>query len=166
MSENAVKQEIIRLLKPLALKRAIKQHILITGDKKERDYALEIFRDVNTIFFYDLLKSDLVLIYLYDIEKQPPDSAIGISDGFSSNSINRLNQTTKVSISSIGISLQALHKSKEYAIMVFLHELTHVFGYGEHDAAFYKFLDELISRYNKATGENVVNDYYGLDNAT
>lgn len=157
------KQIILRFLKPLALNEVRKQRIVINTDEQELNCARETFRNINTVFFRDLLKSRLALIYLYDIEKQPPDSVIGISDGFATT---RINKASGVCIRSIGISLQALHKSKEYAVMVFLHELTHIFGYDEHDAAFHKFLDKLISRYNKATGENVVNDYYGFDNAT
>ena len=43
-----------------------------------------------------------------------------------------------------------------------MHELTHVTNGGQHDLSFHTSLDELINRYNAATGAHVVNDNCGL----
>lgn len=115
------------------------------------------FSQIGCIFENEILNSTLTLIYLYDQEKQPPD--IAKCDGRASIS-ERLKDGKRVS--AIGVSLQALHYYKEYAVMIFLHELTHILydTKEEHGAEFHSYLDNLIERYNQATGEKVENDYY------
>jgi hypothetical protein len=70
----------------------------------------------------------------------------------------------------IGISVESLKAGREYATLIFLHELTHMimfFEYGEegsgHSVQFHNYLNMLLEIYNSKTGEDVKNDYYGIN---
>lgn len=64
----------------------------------------------------------------------------------------------------IGISLEALDAGHDYGVLVILHELTHVLlDGGEHDRHFHSVLNDLLDRYNRATGQSVKNDYFGFE---
>lgn len=144
-----------------AYKLITKQGMILCFDDEERQYAKEIFKPLGEIFKDEILSSSLSFIYLYDQNKQPP--SISENDGYSS--ISKMLKYGR-RVSAIGISIQALHETKEYAIMVFLHELAHILyePENEHDYMFHNYLNYLIARYNDATGEYVKNDYYGLTN--
>lgn len=135
------------------------QGIKICFDEKERQFARELFSPLNTILRDELLSSCLSLIYLYDQREQP--TKIKKFDGYTSK---RRYQKGEQRAAAIGISVQALHTSNEYAIMVFLHELTHILYESpkEHDIYFHNFLNFLIEKYNNATGAKIKNDYFGL----
>lgn len=142
-----------------ACKLVTEQGIIICLDDNERQYAKKVFKPIGEIFRDEMLSSSLSLIYLYDQNKQPPH--IAKNDGYASVS-KMLKDGRRVS--SIGISIQALHNTKEYAVLVFLHELTHILYYTEqeHGTVFHNYLDSLIERYNAATSERVKNDYFEL----
>ena len=59
----------------------------------------------------------------------------------------------------IGVSCEAIDKGAAYAQMVFLHELTHIFGGGAHSPEFHRELDHMIEIFNQRTGSSIVNDY-------
>lgn len=147
--------------------RAIKfvhdQRIQICLDPAEREFAKQTFAPISAVFWPDLLSSVLSLVYLYDMDKQPPE--ISKCDGRASVSER---QSDGRRVASIGISLQALHAGETYAVLIFLHELTHILsGFpSEHGPEFHAHLDKLIARYNAATGATVQNDYFGLDAET
>lgn len=64
----------------------------------------------------------------------------------------------------IGISLEALDAGHDYGVLVILHELTHVLlDGGEHNRHFHSVLNDLLDRYNRATGQSVKNDYFGFE---
>jgi hypothetical protein len=71
---------------------------------------------------------------------------------------------------SIGISVEALKEGVDYAVLTFLHELTHLklfLAYGDegsgHSEQFHNYLNMLLTIYNSKTGENVKNDYQGIN---
>lgn len=105
------------------------------------------------------MRSSLSLVYVYDQREQP--ESISPNDGYSSVSER---QTDGRRVASIGISIQALHRGDEYAVMVLLHELAHILrSYPvDHGQEFHQTLDKLIVRYNVATGAKIENDYFGL----
>ena len=142
-----------------ALKFVQDQGIIICFDPAEREFAKRTFAPITNVFLPDLLCSALSLVYVYDMDKQPP--AVKKCDGYSSVSER---QSDGQRVASVGISLQALHAGEDYAVLVFLHELTHILsGFpSEHGTGFHAFLDRLIERYNRATGAAVQNDYFGL----
>lgn len=145
--------------KKKAYKLVTEQGIIICLDDNERHYAKKVFKPIGEIFKEEMLSSSLTFIYLYDQNKQPPQ--IAKNDGYAS--ISKMLKDGR-RVSSIGISIQALHNTKEYAVLVFLHELAHILYYTEqeHDTVFHNYLDSLIERYNAATGERVKNDYFAL----
>ena len=59
----------------------------------------------------------------------------------------------------IGISKSALDKGEEYALMVLLHELTHVLSRSDNRMIFHGLLDGMILELNSKTGLHVVNDH-------
>ena len=147
--------------------RAIKfvqdQGVIICFDPAEWEFAKRTFAQITSIFLPDLLCSALSLVYVYDQDAQPPE--ISKCDGRSSVSER---QSDGRRVASVGISLQALHYREDYAILILLHELTHILsGFpSEHGPEFHAYLDKLIARYNAATGATVQNDYFGLDAET
>ena len=62
-------------------------------------------------------------------------------------------------IYSIGLAIPALHISCDYAVMLIIHELCHMFYNDESNRAFFRHMDDLLDRYNRATNSNVINDY-------
>lgn len=62
----------------------------------------------------------------------------------------------------IGLSCELLGRGPEHFQLVFLHELAHVLGGGEHSQTFHKQLDRLITQFNQHTGMNFVSDRCGL----
>lgn len=62
----------------------------------------------------------------------------------------------------IGLSCEVLGCGPKYTRFLFLHELAHIFAGGEHGSEFHRQLDQLIGRFNAATGSSLVNDRFGL----
>lgn len=150
--------EILQQDHEWALELVKVQGIKICLDPAERALAKETLAPITSIFYPDLLCSILSLIYLYDMDKQP--LAVKKSDGYSSVSER---QSDGRRVASIGISLQALHAGKDYAVLVFLHELCHcLYSSSPHGTEFHQKLDFLLKRYNMGTGSDIKNDYQGL----
>ncbi len=143
----------------LALELAREQGIKLCLDPAEREIAKQTFSQISSIFWVDLMCSDLAAIYVYDMDTQPPE--VSKCDGYASVGKR---QSDGRRVASIGISIQALHAGANYAVMVFLHELTHVLsGFpSEHGPEYHAYLDRLIERYNQAAGTEITNDYFGL----
>ena len=108
-------------------------------------------------------KHGLVFFYVYDMERQP---------------IGRREQDAEIwkdvttdgngTWYAIGISTQALNYGKEYTVLVFLHEITHLLTdcEEEHTEIFHAYLDKLLKNYNAANKTAIKNDYYGLPRRT
>ena len=141
----------IRIDKKTALKQVEKLGIKICDDPQERELAMCLFLPLLQIFGEEM--SDLSLIYLYWQDEQPEELQ-GI-DGWCNTFIH---PTTRRQICAIGLSLDALHCSLDYAVMVAVHEMAHLKYAGEDDN-FFPYMDQLLERYNRATGGNVKNDY-------
>lgn len=64
----------------------------------------------------------------------------------------------------VGIAQEAIAQGRQYACLVWLHELCHVLcGMGEgHTELFHSMLNQMLILTNEATGENIKNDYCGL----
>ena len=106
-----------------------------------------------------IMGSVLSLVYVYDQRQQPVDLAK--NDGYSSVS-EQMQDGHRVA--SIGVSIQALQRGDAYAMMILLHEMAHILrSYPvEHGVEFHAQLDQLINRFNAATGSSLVNDRFGL----
>lgn len=59
----------------------------------------------------------------------------------------------------VGVSVGAIERGEEYTQFLFLHELAHIDGDGEHTPEFHRQLDRMIELFNQRTGSRIVNDY-------
>lgn len=146
--------------KKIAMRELEKQGLVFSDDPVAWAALREIFTSVFLCFHREIMdRGTLALVYTYDQNRQP--LRIAGCDGYSSVSEPL---TGGRRVSSVGVSVQALFYSREYAIMILLHELTHTLsGFSsEHGQEFHAYLNKLIARYNRATGASVKNDYYGL----
>ena len=141
----------IRIDKKTALKQVEKLGIKICDDPHERELAMCLFLPLLQIFGEEM--SDLSLIYLYWQDEQTEE--LRNIDGWCNLFTH---PTTGRQICAIGLSLDALHCSLDYAVMVAVHEMAHLKYAGEDDN-FFSYMDQLLKRYNRATGDNVKNDY-------
>ena len=67
----------------------------------------------------------------------------------------------------IGISIAAAAEGESYLLLCILHELAHVenvidCGKSDHTSRFHHCLNDLIEKFNKATGRSIENDLDGL----
>ena len=93
--------------------------------------------------------SKIDVVYLFDDEEAERLQIDGQCCRFKDNT------------TAIGICVEILHE-REYVTMVLLHEMAHLRGWS-HTKKFHEHLDNMIDTYNTATGSNIENDYYGLD---
>jgi len=95
--------------------------------------------------YYDAV-NEVVFFYVFDESEESRTGLIG-----ECNTYGGLG-------SGIGISESIIFGDDSMLRFVIIHELSHLRFIG-HDKEFHAFLDELISYYNKQTGENLINDY-------
>ena len=118
----------------------------------EREIVRESLKDIPRLF-PELFahKQGLRLIYLYEQGNQEQDALCwrdATTDG-------------RGTLYAVGIARGAL-AYPEYLKLIFLHELAHIAvpcERGEHSAAYCRYLDGMIARFNAATGSQLVNDY-------
>lgn len=119
---------------------------------EERETARECLKDMPRLF-PELFAHEqgLRLIYLYEQGDQKQDAVCWkdvTTDG-------------RGTLYAIGIARGAL-AYPEYLKLIFLHELAHIAvpcERGEHSAAYCRYLDNMIEKFNAATGSQLVNDY-------
>lgn len=122
---------------------------------KEDKELLKILEPVKEIH-REYITDNVTVIYTYRQEEQKVDR---FRDADGINFYSR-NPFTGETIFSICISVSALNAGKDYAALVFMHELAHVLIRSEkHTTTFTKILDSLIDQYNQATGSAIINDY-------
>ena len=117
---------------------------------EERETARECLKDMPRLF-PELFAHEqgLRLIYLYEQGDQKQDAVCWkdvTTDG-------------RGTLYAIGIARGAY---PEYLKLIFLHELAHIAvpcERGEHSAAYCRYLDNMIEKFNAATGSQLVNDY-------
>lgn len=64
----------------------------------------------------------------------------------------------------VGISVEGLDAGHDYAVLLVLHELGHVVAdVGDNDMRLHSTINNLLARYNQATGKRIENDYSGLE---
>ena len=146
--------------KRVAMNELDKLGMVISDDLEANAALRRVFTSVFMVFSDCIMEcGTLSLVYTYSQIIQPPELAK--NDGFSSTS-EHLGDGRRVS--SIGVSVEALRYSEEYAAMIILHELTHVLisGNHDHDEEFHRFLDDLVEKYNNRYGTDLQNDYFGL----
>lgn len=128
------------------------QGAVVCNDPKERQRLLDYIVPVAAVF-PDMVKQ-VNATYVYRMEEQKKKAAG--ADGMSWKDV----AGQKGTLYAIGISVEALDGGPDYAAFVFMHELAHVVTGEGHTSAFHDKLNEMIDIYNKATGANIVNDFF------
>ena len=149
--------EALRRDHDIALRLIDRQGLIRCTDQHWVMEAKRLFLPIVIALQNVVMGSILALVYVYDQHQQPANLAK--NDGYSSVSKR---QTDGRRVASIGVSIQALQQGDEYAVMVLLHELTHILSSypAEHGTEFHRTLDKLIARYNAATGAKIENDCF------
>lgn len=94
------------------------------------------------------------LFFTYDMAKCGVEE-----DGYSIWSTNSTGRT----ITALGMATQAIRQGRDYAAMIWAHELTHlVTRVPGHTAAFHQYLDYLLAEIEDYSGITVKNDYFDL----
>lgn len=128
-----------------------------TEQERARDILLPAIRALEDV----IRPLPLVSVYLYRQTDQP--SSLRTTSGMPMRNVDGIEWVDATpdrgSLHAIGVSCEAIDKGATYAQMVFLHELTHIFGGWEHSPAFHRKLDRLIEQFNRRTGGHLVNDY-------
>lgn len=108
-----------------------------------------LFTQIFFVLRDDIFTSDLSLVYLYRQSEQ--------SDKFAE--VDGLcNISEEYGTTSIGISVEALEYSLDYAAMVLIHEITHLICKGT-SPDFFVRMDKLLNKYNRFTNSKICNDY-------
>lgn len=128
------------------------QGAVVCNDPKERQRLLDSIVPVAAVF-PDLVKQ-VSATYAYRMAEQRKKAAG--ADGMSWRDVTG----KKGTLYAIGVSVEALDSGPEYSQFVFLHELAHIVTDERHTTAFHDKLNEMIDTYNKATGANIVNDFF------
>lgn len=131
-----------------ALRYVHEQGIKICTDETERERAMLFLLPIFQVFYDEISHSSLSLIYLYRQSEQSAEFAD--FDG-------QCNISANCDTSAIGLSVELLHADNDYCVMVALHELAHLLQNGEEN--FFRVMDELVQKYNAATGSRIINDY-------
>ncbi len=136
-----------------ALKLVEDEGIRICFDEVERERAKQFLLPLFRVFEKELTGGRLSLVYLYRQSEQR--ERFSWCDGQCNVFIH---PSGKRRIIAIGLSVELMSAPSDYAAMVFMHEMAHM-RYNGKSPFFFLYMDRLISRYNKATGASVVNDY-------
>ena len=136
-----------------------RQGVVFAVDPIAKGQAREILAKVFIAMPDVIFSSILSLVYVFDMNEQPPE--ISKCDGYSSVSEH---QNDGKKVASIGISIQAIRRGPEYSALICLHELAHVtvngrLVRGQHGGGFHLWLDVLLRRYNSYHRTSIKNDY-------
>jgi len=149
MSRNRWKQlDKLKNNHETALRYVHEQGIKICTDESERERAMLFLLPIFQVFYDEISRSSLSLIYLYRQSEQSVE--FSEIDG-------QCNISADCDTSAIGLSVELLHADNDYCIMVALHELAHLLQNGEEN--FFRVMDELVQKYNSVTNSMIVNDY-------
>ena len=141
-----------------------RQGVVMCNDPAERERAKSSLLPVFLALEDVIRPLPLVAAYVYRQKDQPP--GLLTTDGTPMRSVDGIAWVDvtpdKGKLHAIGLSCEALERGPGYTQFLFLHELTHVFGGGDHSTKFHKELDRLIAQFNQRTGGCLVNDRFGL----
>lgn len=138
-----------------------RQGVVVRCDSAEQRRAKEFLLPVFQVLEDVIRPLSLCAVYIYRQADQP--LSLRTTSGTLMQDVDGIvwvdATPDRGRLHAIGVSCEAIDKGAAYAQMVFLHELTHIFGGGEHNTEFHQRLDRLIARFNQCTGGRVVNDY-------
>lgn len=131
------------------------QGAVFCTDERERQRAKEVAAAVWSVFPEYL--GCVSALYVYRMDQQQCED-LKQADGITWTDVTQDIGT----LYAIGLSVEALNVGTDYSVLVFLHELCHVLVDREHSLTFQIRLNELIRKFDQATGRKIENDYYGL----
>lgn len=141
-----------------------RQGVVMCNDPAERERAKRSLLPVFLALEDVIRPLPLVTLYLYRQEDQPSD--LLTTDGVPVQNVDGITwkDVTKDrgALHAVGLSCELLGRGPEHFQLVFLHELAHVLGGGDHSTKFHQELDRLIAQFNQRTGGHIVNDRHGL----
>lgn len=124
---------------------------------KAAEFLLPVFQTLEDV----IRPMPLAALYLYRQADQPP--SLRTTSGAPMQDVDGIKWKDvtgdRGELHAIGLSCEALGQGPEYTQFLFLHELAHIDGGGEHSPAFHQQLDRLIEQFNRSTGGHIVNDY-------
>ena len=123
--------------------------IKICYDQEAREMLRIFLLPLVKVFHCEITESRLSLIYLYRQSEQI--EKFSKCDG-------QCNIFDVPPVAAIGLSIEMMQGEWEYAVMVFIHELTHLKYLGT-DERFFPYMDELLKRFNDEMGTRITNDY-------
>ena len=123
--------------------------IKICYDQEAREMLRIFLLPLVKVFHCEITESRLSLIYLYRQSEQI--EKFSKCDG-------QCNIFDVPPVAAIGLSIEMMQGKWEYAVMVFIHELTHLKYLGT-DERFFPYMDELLKRFNDEMGTRITNDY-------
>lgn len=123
--------------------------IQLCFDSYENKLLRLLFTPIFFALMDDIFTSNLSLVYLYRQSEQSDEFAE--VDGL-------CNISVEYGTTSIGISAEALEYDLDYAVMVLIHEITHLLCKGT-SPDFFMRMDKLLHKYNRFTNSRICNDY-------
>ena len=153
-------KELIEFFTEKAEQLVLKDGIRLSKDVECWKQLRKLWHAVYRVFGTELEDSSLAYIYAYCLPPEDSDSIASNTDGLSNKYVE---QSNRYKISTIGICETCLRKEEDYQIFVMLHEFAHVLSddnggdVSSHGKQFQETLDDLIERYNEATGSEIIN---------
>lgn len=142
-----------------ALRLIRQQGVVFADDPTAKEQARELLIKIFVALSDVVYGSPLSLVYIYNMDEQPPELS-----GCDGRSFVSERQSDGKQVAAVGVSLQALQAGETYGTLILLHELAHVtinsrLVRGKHGGAFHIWLDMLIRQYNSYHGTDIKNDY-------
>ena len=130
--------------------------VVINDKQQGLDRLTEYLAELLPPALLDVMQDSVDFVLTYSMEES------GVTfDGRGGKAIQ--NTETGQIVTIIGEAQEAIDAGRDYAVMVFIHELTHVLtGTIEHTPAFHNFLNYLLNEIEQYSGHRIKNDYYGL----
>lgn len=130
--------------------------IIISDKQQGLDTLTKYLAELLPPALLDVLRDTVDLVFTYSMEES------GVTfDGRGGKAVK--NTETGQTVTIIGEAQEAIDAGRDYAVMVFAHELAHVLtGEIEHTPAYHQYLDYMLHEIEVYSGHRIKNDYYGL----
>lgn len=152
-----MRQPLTERERAAALSQFCRDTQIIISDKQQGlDTLVGYLAELLPTALLDVMRDTVDLVFTYSMEKS------GVTfDGRGGRAIK--NTETGQTVTVIGEAQEAINAGRDYAVMVFAHELAHVLtGEIEHTATYHQYLDYLFREIEIYSGHRIQNDYYGL----
>lgn len=134
--------------------------VMANSDDCQRQFC-ELYENVlKPVFLSEIVEVHLRSVFTYQQSGQKVEE-FRRSDG---EAFRLTSPDGKKDIGAIGLAEEVFGRGNEYIAFLFLHELAHLYLWGEnHTEKFHSVLDGFLIRCNAVTGWKLKNDYFGLD---